>query len=340
MMTSDYPELIADVPEPYSELIPDVPQRTAAAQSWTVTVAEAKYHWYDLVADFPRVPDIRDPVGRYLRRMQFDLEATMEKRLIYFVVTRPRICFDTSRSVSWGFFSLKLTIPVLVGIEQKRDSVSIELEVPFAATLKKPTVSVTERFITLNWGGLIEALSIHDVLQQPGNDVDFPSTVRYVGQTRDPSGRLAKARLAAVQKIHQAQSDDNDTLLLVQRLQVEVHSADGDPAQLPANQNAVAADALLKDRIDAVECALIRYFEGEEMRARSDKELNQRRERLREIAHSNQLQQFRIDLQMTGDSSYQELLSPHARRSRHHVIDCTLVDGVVQVSPVLDKARA
>jgi hypothetical protein len=340
MMTSDYPDLIADVPEPYSDLIPDLPRRTAAVQTWSVTVAEAKFHWYDLVAGFPAVPDIRDPVGRYLRRMQFDLEATMEKRLIYFVVNRPRVCFDASRSVSWGFFSLKLTIPILIGIEKKRESVSIELEVPFAATLKKPTVTVTERFVTLNWGGLVEALSIHDVLQEKGNDIEFPSTVRYVGQTKDPAGRLAKARLAAVQKIHQAQSEDNDTLLLVQRMNVEVISDEGDPAELEANQNAVAADALLKDRMDVVECALIRYFEGEEMRARTDKELALRRERLREIEQSNRLRNFRIDLRVEDASgSYHELMSAHARRSRSHVIDCELVDGVISVTPVPDKAK-
>ena len=339
MMTSDYPDLIADIPEPYSDLIPNVPHRTAAEQTWGVTVAEAKYHWYDLVAGFPAVPDIRDPVGRYLRRMQFDLEATMEKRLIYFVVNRPRVTFDPNRSISWGFFSLKLTVPILVGMEGKRDSVSIELEVPFAATLKKPTVTVTERFITLNWGGLIEALAIHDVLQDCDNDVDFPSTVRYVGQTRDPSGRLAKARLAAVQKIQQNYSEDYDTLLLVQRMHVEVVSADGDPAELEANQNAVAADALLKDRMDVVECALIRYFEGEQMRARTDKELALRRERMREVARSHQLRHFRIDLRLEGAGKYFELLSPYVSKSRSHVIDCELVDGVINVTPVPDKLK-
>lgn len=339
MMTSDYPDLIADVPEPYSDLIPDVPQRTAAEQTWSVTVAEAKYHWYDLIAGFPAVPDIRDPVGRYLRRMQFDLEATMEKRLIYFVVNRPRVTFDPNRGVSWGFFSLKLTVPILVGPEGKRDSVSIELEVPFAATLKKPTVTVTERFVTLNWGGLIEALAIHDVLQNYDNDVDFPSTVRYVGQTRDPSGRLAKARLAAVQKIHQNYSEGNDTLLLVQRMNVEVISDDGDPAELEANQNAVAADALLKDRMDVVECALIRYFEGEHMRARSDKELALRRERLREIEQHQRLHRFRIDLRLEDGGKYYDLVSPHVEKSRSHVIDCELVDGVISVTRVPDKLK-
>ncbi|GJI95770.1 hypothetical protein RugamoR57_24880 [Duganella caerulea] len=333
-------DLLAAPAEQIDELLPLMPQRTTAPQTWVVTVADAKFHWYDLVAGFPEIPDIRDPVGRHLRRMQFDLEATMEKRLIYFVVNRPRVRFDPSRGTSWGFFSLKLTVPILVGAEAKRDSITIELEVPFAATLKKPSVVVTDRFITLNWGGLIEALSIHDVLQQYENTLTFQNKVQYVGQTRDPLGRLARARLPAVQKVHQNNSEDNDMLLLIQRMNVEVISDDGDPAELPANDNPVAADVLLKDRIDAVECALIRYFEGPQMHGRSDKEADVRKQRVRQIKEVNHLESFRIDLRLENPGKYHDLFSAHAGVSRSHIIDCTIADdGEVLVTRVPDKVK-
>jgi hypothetical protein len=336
-------DLFADAPEPFHDLLappPDVlddllplmPQRTSAPQTWVVTVADAKYHWYDLISGFPGIPDIRDPVGRHLRRMQFDLEATSEKRLIYFVVNRPRVRFDPSRTTSWGFFSLKLTIPILVGPEEKRDNLTVELTVPFAATLKKPSVVLTDRFITLNWGGLIEALSIHDVLQQYENQLEYRSRVQYVGQTKDPLGRLARARLAPVQRIHQKNNEDNDMLLLIQRMNVEVISSDGDPAELEANQNPVAADLLLKDRIDIIECALIRYFEGPEMHGRSDKEADVRKQRLREAQAANNLVSFRIDLRLEDPGKYDELFAVHAAGSRSHVIDCTIVDGEVLIT--------
>nr|WP_315259205.1 hypothetical protein [uncultured Duganella sp.] len=327
-------DLVAPPPDEMEELLPLMPQRSAAPQTWTVTVADAKFHWYDLIAGFPPVPDIRDPVGRHLRRMQFDLEATSEKRLIYFAVSRPRIRFDPSRNTSWGFFSLKLTVPLLVGVEQKKDTLTLELTVPFAATLKKPTVVLTDQFITLNWGGLIEALSIHDVLQQYDNPYQDTTEVQYVGQTRDPLGRLARARVIGVQRVHQRYSEDRDMLLLVQRMNVEVESADGDPAANPVNQNPVAADLLQKDRIDVVECALIRYFEGPEMHGRSDKEGEIRRQRLREVALTNNLDSFRIDLRLEDAGKYHDLYSKHTGVSRNHVIDCRIVDGNVIVNRV------
>ncbi|RZT04480.1 hypothetical protein SAMN05216319_3737 [Duganella sp. CF402] len=330
-------DLVAPPPDAMDELLPLIPQRTAAPQTWVVTVADAKYHWYDLIAGFPAVPDIRDPIGRHLRRMQFDLEATSEKRLLYFAVNRPRVRFDTSRSTSWGFFSLKLTVPLLVGPEEKKDSLTIELTVPFAATLKKPSVAMTDSFLTLNWGGLVEALSIHDLLQQYENHLTDKSEVQYVGQTKDPLGRLARARLVPVQRVHQKFSEDNDMLLLIQRFNVEVLSEDGDPAELEVNQNPVAADILLKDRIDVIECALIRYFEGPEMHGRSDKEADVRRQRLREVQASNNLESFRIDLRLEDAGKYHDLTSRHVPVSRSHIIDCEIVDGNVIVTRVPDK---
>ena len=336
-----YNDLLAPPPETFDDLLPLLPQRSSAPQTWRVTVSDTKYHWYDLFAGFPERPDIRDPVGRQLRRMQFDLEATMEKRLIYFVINRPIVRFDTGRSVSWGFFSLKLTVPVLVGTEGKRATVQMELEVPFAATLKKPTVALTDRFITLNWGGLVEAFSIHEVLQRFDHNLKIPSQVQYVGQTKDPAGRLARARLTAVQRIHQNNSEHNDLLLLVQRLHVEVLCADGDPSDQPVNQNAVAADMLLKDRIDAIECALIRYFEGPIMQGRSSREVEVRRERLLEIETANHLDGVRIDLRIDDDNPYNELYSHAVPASRAHIIDCTIRDGVVQAvaAPPPDKVK-
>ncbi|MBV7536081.1 hypothetical protein KW842_09920 [Duganella sp. sic0402] len=334
-------DLLAPPPDEMEELLPLMPQRSNAPQTWVVTVADAKFHWYDLIAGFPPVPDIRDPVGRHLRRMQFDLEATSEKRLIYLAVSRPRVRFDTSRSTSWGFFSLKLTVPLLVGLEEKKDSLTIELAVPFAATLKKPSIVMTEQFITLNWGGLIEALSIHDLLQLYENPYNFSSEVQYVGQTKDPLGRLARARVTGVQRVHQRYSEDRDMLLLIQRMNVEVMSPDGDPAELEANQNPVAADMLLKDRIDVVECALIRYFEGPEMHGRSDREADIRRQRVREVAAANNLQSFRIDLRLEDGGHYHQLYSRHTSVSHSHVIDCSIVDGNVLVErvPVQEKSR-
>lgn len=330
------PEQAAHHPQPYPEQFADfdafLPEHTAAPQSWMVTVADARYHWYDLIAGFPERPDIRDPVGRYQRRMQFELEAVAEKHHIFFAVTRPRVRFDAAVAVQWGFFSLKLTLPLLVGAAQTRDSLTIELEPPFAATLKKPTVTLTPTFVTLNWGGLIEAFSIHDILQTYPSHLSAPSRVIHVGQTRDPDARLSRARLPALQKLHAELGGDHDTLLLVQRMSVTVMCADGDAAELPGNADPRAAEALQAERLDIIEAALIRYFEDGGARGLTLEQRKLGRARLAALQQANNLVQFTIDIELPEAGNYDKLCSDLVAPAPSHLLSCFIADGEARVS--------
>jgi hypothetical protein len=333
------PELAAQPLQPQLvALDATIPQPQAAPQQWAVSVADAKYHWYDLIAGFPQVPDIRDPIGRYQRRMQFDLEAAAAKRMVYFVVTRPRVRFDTSRSVQWGFFSLKLTLPLLIGVGELRENLTIELKVPFAATMKKPTVTLSENFVTLNWGGLVEALSIHDVLQGYENGLKIPSKVVYVGQTWDPAARLSKGRLPEVQRLHQQHSEHHDTLILVQQMAVEATSELGDPAQWPQYQSDEAADALAADRTEVIAAALMHYFEGPTPR-RNNEEKCLRNARLREVQASQQVEQINVDLQLPEVGNYRYLVSDHAASAKRHLLRCAIVEGEAIVTRLALPAK-
>jgi hypothetical protein len=331
----NFPEQAASPPQPYSDpfaLSGEIqPQHTAAPQSWMVRVADAKYHWYDLIAGFGEKPDIRDLIGRYLRRTQFELEAAAEKRHLFFAVTRPRVRFDVTGAVQWGFFSLKLTLPLLMGAEQTKESLTIELTVPFSATLKKPSISLTENFITLNWGGCIEALSIHDVLQKYAHQLKIPSKVIYVGQTRDADARLSKGRLPALQRLRAQFGLDYDTLLLVQHMDIVVNSADGDPADLPHNEHPLAADALLAERMDVIEAAMIRYFEGNNSRLRNAEEREARVTRLTEVQESNHLTQYTIDFELAEGGNYSNLSSEFVTSARRHLLSCFIADGQANV---------
>ena len=331
------PEQAAPYPQPYPEQFADfdvhqLPEHTSAPQSWMVTVANARYHWYDLIAGFPERPDIHDPVGRYQRRMQFELEAVAEKHHLFFAVTRPRVRFDTAVPVHWGFFSLKLTLPLLVGAEQTRDSLTIELDVPFAATLKKPAVTLTPTFVTLNWGGLIEVFSIHDILQTYPNHLAAHSRVIHVGQTRDPDARLSRARLPALQKLHAQLGDECDTLLLVQSLAVHVICAEGDAADLPCNADPRAAEALRAERMDLIEAALIRYFEDGGARGLTHEQRKLGRARLAEVQQANNLVQFTIDLELPEAGNYAKLCSDQVAPAPSHLLSCFIADGEARVA--------
>jgi hypothetical protein len=295
---------------------PRIP-RSSAPQIWAATVAETKFYWYDLLVDQGPPPDFRDPVGRYLRRMQFAIEGTQEKRLLYFLVARPRVRFDLSRGVSWGFFSLKLTIPVLVGPEERKSTITIDLDTPFEATYKKPLVQLQDKYLLLNWGALVEVLSIHDLIERFDTGLAFPSTVLYVGQTHDPAGRLAKGEHSAVNRARNANMLDSDMFLLVQRFDVKVTTAATD----------LSEEASPRTHVDMLEGALIGYFEDDDSRLRTEIERGNRRDHLAELQHTYWMEQLTVDLGFQGAGGFYDLESPKAGRSRRHLFDCAFGAG-------------
>jgi hypothetical protein len=307
------------------ELIADAAARSHTPQSWNVTVSESKFYWYDLLIDAPAGPDFRDPLGRYLRRMQFAIEATMEKRLMYALVSRPRLRFDTTRSTSWGFFSLKLSLPVLVGAEGKRQTIAIELKVPEDATLKKPTVQVFERFVTLNWGSLLETYSIHDLLQSFDVKLDYPSKVHYVGQTHDPAGKLLKGRVSGVNRAMDQAGSDVDYFLLIQRLDIRSDCM-SDPA---SELSDLAQDLQLKDQMDLLECALIKYFEDERADIRGPREVQSRQARVANLEQAHRLQRLHVDLGLESVDAFQNLYSDMVAQASRHQFECTFRQGEI-----------
>ncbi|GGY84359.1 hypothetical protein ACFFTM_05395 [Pseudoduganella plicata] len=302
---------------------------STAPQFWTATVAESKFYWYDLLAGGGPLPDFRDPVGRYLRRMQFALDGTMEKRLLYFLIARPRVRIDTHRNVSWGFFSLKLTIPILLGAAERKSTLTIDLDVPFEATLKKPTVQLQDKFLLLNWGALTETLSIHDLIQRYQPEPTFPSTVLYVGQTHDPAGKLAKGLSPLVNRLRESVMDENDTFLLIQRMDVKVETTARDMSE----------EASVRTQTDLIEGALIRYFEGPAPRARKEVELGTRRERLEELQKTYLLERLTVDLGFKDADAFHELTSEHVPIARRHLFECVFDHGTPELKTLSAAGR-
>ncbi|WP_338771573.1 hypothetical protein [Massilia sp. METH4] len=303
--------------------------RSSAPQVWTASVAETKFYWYDLLVDGGQLPDFRDPVGRYLRRMQFAIDATMEKRLLYFLVARPRVRFDLQRSVSWGFFSLKLTIPVLIGEEERKSTITIDLVTPFEATYKKPLVQVQDKFLLLNWGALVETYTIHDLIERFNTGLAFPSTVLYVGQTFDPAGKLAKGQHGPVNRARNAKMLDSDMFLLVQRFDVKVDTAATD----------LSEEASHRTHVDMLEGALIGYFEDDTSKLRTEIERGNRRDHLAGLQYTYFLEKLTVDLGFEGADAFYDLETDRAGRSRRHLFDCVFEAGRPVIARLAENAR-
>jgi len=303
--------------------------RSNAPQSWKATLAESNFYWYDLLVHDPHVPDFRDPIGRYQRRMQFALDATMEKHLLYYVVARARLRYDVKKGTSWGFFGLKLSVPVLISKNERKHSFIIELTPPFEATFKKPLVQLNDKYLSLNWGSLTQVFSVHDLIEQFDTGLSFPSKVLMVGQTRDPAAKLAKCCHLAVNRVCKEVEAECDCFLLIQRMNVKVETTATDMSE----------EASQRTHLDVLEAVLIHYFEGETPHRRGVIEQSTRSERLSTLVDTYQLENLIIDLGFKNANDFHDLVSEYAAKSRRHLLDCTFGDGNISIAKLPESAR-
>jgi hypothetical protein len=200
--------------------------------------------------------------------------------------------------------------------------------VPFEATYKKPLVQLQDKFLLLNWGALVEAFSIHDLIERFDTGLAFPSTVLYVGQTHDPAGKLAKGEHPAVNRARNVVMLDNDTFLLVQRFDVKVDTTASD----------LSEEASQRTHMDLLEGALIGYFEDPASRLRNEIERGNRRDHLAELQHTYWLEKLTVDLGFQGASHFYDLESAVAARSRRHLFECVFTHGQAVTRRLGDNA--
>jgi hypothetical protein len=294
-----------------------------------VRVTDAKYHWYDLLAGFARSRTC-DPVGRYMRRMQFELDAAAEKRHLFFAVTRPRVRFDVTGVVQL----LAQADAAAAGGGGRPGNHLGRTQGAVRGHHEKPTVILAEDFISLNWGGLV-GFSVHDLLTSPHAQAaeQGPTSARPAIQT------AASAKAACPPCTRCAQfGADYDILLLLVGMEVDVNCAEGDPAAQPHNEHPLAADALQAERMDVIEAALIRHFEGSTPRWRTSDERKMRSE-LDAVQACNQLAQYTIDLQLPETGFYNYLCSEFVTASRQHLLSCYIADGQAQVASCHGRTR-
>jgi hypothetical protein len=189
-------------------------------------------------------------------------------------------------------------------------------------------VILAEDFISLNWGGLVEVFRA-----RPAADLCAQAAKQGHTSARPAIQTAAWPKAACPPCTRCAQfGADYDILLLLVGMEVDVNCAEGDPAAQPHNEHPLAADALQAERMDVIEAALIRHFEGSTPRWRTSDERKMRSERLDAVQACNQLAQYTIDLQLPETGFYNYLCSEFVTASRQHLLSCYIADGQAQVA--------
>ncbi|MCG8517691.1 MAG: hypothetical protein MI794_06825 [Pseudomonadales bacterium] len=253
----------------------------------------------------PDFAETKIGIGTMLDTLREKVESTLEKRFIYFFASRPKVRFDTTRPPRYEFFSKKLVLHLRIGRERRR----VTLKRRFCdahGNVILPKVELSERFIRIVYSeGSSQMYSVHDFLQVVGFAIGEPTTVHYVGITKDPGDRpLSRKHRGIADTLYNVSNEENDFFVYINLFKVTAHANSS-----MHNMVFVAANAYTDEiKTDAegaiVEGALIAYFECASQRLNRSKERSAFRRLLDEIAEANKIRSVVMHIEIEQPSEY------------------------------------
>jgi hypothetical protein len=303
----------------------------SAEKDWIVELLSSNCYWYDLLASPPPEVDTRKGIVQYLGALRQVVEESLEKRFIYFICTRKRVRFDTSKKPRYRLLGSSLVFHVLVGREQKSVRLEVDFIDPASGRPFKPVVDISDRFISVRSGdGAPILMSIHDFLMSVHIDMGFPTMVQYVGYTQSPETRPTNGSHTGLSDVlARVSNEENDVFLIFNLFKVLTKATNAGNMLnfIVANAMTDEIGADLEGRI--IEKCFISYFDSENQTRARKAESGELKRSLRNIGANNKINSVQFVYEAEPPTEYWMLGSSHISPSLRHVFTVRLRDGEI-----------
>ncbi|MEN3275064.1 MAG: hypothetical protein V7631_854 [Massilia sp.] len=302
-------------------------------KDWLVELQMVQTYWYGLLDDRRTDVPVRQALIEYLARLRREIEESLEKRFIYFIMSHKRVRFDTSRKPRFEFFSRMLKLGILVGRERKRMTVNVDFG--FSRRDAIPHVEISEDFITFSGhDGAKQTMSVHDFLSIAEINLGFPTKVEYVGYTREPEVRPTRGKHEGLTQIlHRVSNEDNDILVSFNLFKVTSY-ASGSPTMLNFMfANAMTDEVTVDLEGKILEKCFIMYFDSENQSMNKTKERAELVNNLKRLGRENRIGAVHIRYEPEGTSLLSTLCSSNVAPTSRHVFTVSLKGEDLSISP-------
>lgn len=276
-----------------------------AEKDWSITLQQSTCYWYELIVNPPDFADTKTGIGVMLDSLREQVERTLEKRFIYFFASRPKVRFDVTRKPRYELLSKKLVLHLRVG----REGRVVKLKRRFRDAqggVVLPRIELSERFIRIvHSEESSEMYSVHDFLQIVGFQIGAPTTVHYVGITKNPGDRpLSRKHRGIADTLYNVSNEENDFFVFVNLFKVTAHANNPSHNLLFVAANAFTDEIKTDEEGAIVEGALMAYFECSSQKINRSNERSAFRGLLDEITLKNKIRSVAVHIEVERPSEY------------------------------------
>lgn len=307
-----------------------IPGYQDAEKSWHITLERSEFFWFELVVDPPETNDTRQQITQYLKDLRANVEATLEKRFIYFYTSRKKVRFDTKKPPTYSFFGLgnKLIIHLVIAGKKRHKLTLPAPAIAIDGKLIRPKVFVDERFIYFQGPNFSTVASIHDFLRLNKLSLGITSEIQYVGISKDPARRtLCREHRGYADAIYFAPTSENDIFLTVNTFKVMSDATAGGGFIRIIAPNSMTDEIPVGDEGSVIENALIHYFDAKSQEPDKDNSWAKFKNLLGKTLASKKINSISIHMELEEPSEYDELGSRRVEPSTSHSFAWELAGG-------------
>jgi hypothetical protein len=286
-------------------------------KNWFIETQHSQIHWYELLANKHALFDTKKHIRDELSDFKKHVEDNLEKRFIYFIFSRKKVRFDTTRQPRKSLFNKNLKVHLLVGKDEKKVSISVGIQ---RRDGKPIMASVDEKFITISMNDEDHMLmSIHDFLLTFEVNLGIFSKVEYVGYTKNPENRPTNGAHSGLSNIlHNVSNDGNDILIAFNLFKVTTQGSDSASGMDFLVANAMSDEINVDLEGMLIEKSLILYFDSNNQEANKQNERNELLNSLTKLKKENKIKSIQMHYEIDDPVSeyfifFSDKVSPNPR---------------------------
>lgn len=317
------------------DFIRNHPVYTDAEKRWHIELDQSTYFWYDLLVHPPEGFDTKQHISNFLKRLKKTVETQLDKRFIYFLASRTKLRFCTSRKPRYSLFGRDLVLYVEVGASRKRLRTTTTMRDHASGKRITPPVEVSDRFITFHHPpGHKVSYSIYDYFDMVGIEFGIDTEIHYVGYTKNPDDRpLNRAHRGLADMLYKVSNAEHDFFIFYNLFKVLAIAGEESSAF-----NFIVANSMIDEvRVDEegriIEKVLIKYFSTEIQELNKSNEVGELENTLAQLASKNKIGSISFDMQVDHPSEMYRFYSRTVGAADRHIFTCRIGDNGAEIVP-------
>lgn len=301
----------------YMDFLKEHPVYTEARKRWYVELVSSTQFWFDLLINPPGGVDIQKMAASYMNQMREVVQASTDKRFVYFIASRRKVRFSERKPPRRAWMQARIELCLEIGEKRKRR----KLVFAYPRDLPLPQVVHDGRFLMFSNGkGGSASVSVHDFLAQQGIDIGSDTEVLYVGSTDDPASRpLQRKHRGFGDAVYATNMADRDLFVFYNLYKVLSLAQNPGYGMNFAIGNGVIDEVRKREEGLLLEHALIHYFQTKSQEVNAAKEQAALKNSLKRLLAENLIDSITFDLAMEQPCEFYRFYSRHVPATdRHH----------------------